>query len=390
MTSALMANYARIPLSFERGEGPYLFEKSGRRFLDFGCGIGVTSLGHAHPHVVDALVKQASSVWHVSNLYNIEPQERLAERLVANSFADRVFFCNSGAEAIEACLKLARIHQHAIGNEKRYRTLTFRNAFHGRTLATIAAGGQAKHLKGFEPVVEGFDQVELNDLEATRAAVTDETAAILIEPMQGEGGINLATPAFLEGLRALADETGVLLIFDEVQSGMGRTGKLFAYEHSGVAPDLMAIAKALGNGFPIGACLTREEIAASMVPGSHGTTFGGNPMATAVGNAVLDVMLEGGFMEHVERMGALLCERLEGLMGNKGVFDEVRGEGLMIGLHCVVPALDVMAALRERGVLALIAEGNMLRLLPPLTIDESHIEEACAALEEACATLGSE
>jgi len=237
-------------------------------------------------------------------------------------------------------------------------------------------------------VVEGFDQIDLNDLEATRAAITDETAAILVEPAQGEGGINIATPAFLKGLRALADETGVLLIFDEVQSGMGRTGKLFAYEHAGVAPDLMAVAKALGNGFPIGACLAREEIAASMVPGSHGTTFGGNPMATAVGNAVLDVMLEDGFMDHVQRMGALLRERLEGLMGNKGVFDEVRGEGLMIGLHCVVPALDVMAALRERGVLALIAEGNMLRLLPPLTIDESHIEEACEALEDACATLG--
>ena len=306
MSTSVMANYGRFDLTFERGEGSYLYTADGARYLDFGCGIGVTSLGHAHPHVVAALEAQSKELWHVSNLYHIPPQTRLAERLTAATFADRVLFCNSGAEAMECAIKLARIYQTSRGAPERYRVVTFRNAFHGRTLATIAAGAQAKHLKGFEPAVDAFDQVDLNDLNATRAAIGDETAALLVEPIQGEGGIHPATDAFLQGLRALADEAGLVLIFDEVQCGVGRTGRLFAHEWAGVTPDIMAVAKALGNGFPIGACLAREDVAAAMVPGSHGTTFGGNPLATAVANAVLDVVLADGFLDTVQKNAALL------------------------------------------------------------------------------------
>ena len=389
MSTSLMANYARFDLTFERGEGAHLFTADGDRYLDFGCGIGVTSLGHAHPRAVAALEAQAQRLWHVSNLYEIEPQARLADRLAAHSFADRVFFCNSGAEAVEAALKLARITQTSRGAPERYRVVTFRNAFHGRTLATIAAGGQAKHLKGFEPAVDAFDQVDLNDLDAARAAVTDRTAALLVEPVQGEGGIHVADDAFLRGLRALADEAGLVLIFDEVQCGVGRTGRLFAHEWAGVAPDVMSVAKALGNGFPIGACLAREAVAAALVPGSHGTTFGGNPLACAVGNAVLDVVLADGFLDHVRETGAALKERLATLAGNGAVFTGVRGRGLMLGLDCVVPNLDLLAALRENRLLALPADGNVLRMLPPLTVGAAEIDEACDALARACAAVES-
>ena len=261
--------------------------------------------------------------------------------------------------------------------------VTFRNAFHGRTLATIAAGGQAKHLKGFEPAIDAFDQVDLNDLDATRAAIGDETAALLVEPVQGEGGVFPASDDFLQGLRGLADEAGLVLIFDEVQCGVGRTGRLFAHEWAGVTPDIMAVAKALGNGFPIGACLAREEVAAAMVPGSHGTTFGGNPLASAVGNAVLDVVLGDGFLDKVQEMGTLLTERLTALAGNKSVYTGVRGRGLMLGLECVTPNMELFAALRENKLLALPADGNVLRMLPPLTIGEAEIDEACDALERA-------
>ena len=389
MSTSLMANYARFDLTFERGEGSYLYTDDGARYLDFGCGIGVTSLGHAHPHVVAALESQSRSLWHVSNLYQIPPQARLAERLTAATFADRVLFCNSGAEAMECALKLARIYQTSRGAPERYRTITFRNAFHGRTLATIAAGGQAKHLKGFEPSVDAFDQVDLGDLEAAKAAIGHETAAILVEPVQGEGGVHPASDEFLRGLRALCDEAGLVLIFDEVQCGVGRTGRLFAHEWAGVAPDVMAVAKALGNGFPIGACLAREEVAAAMVPGSHGTTFGGNPLASAVGNAVLDVVLADGFLESVRETGAKLAERLTAIAGNGSVYTGVRGRGLMLGLECVVPNMELLTALRENKVLALPADSNVLRLLPPLTVAEAEIDEACAALERACAQVGS-
>jgi acetylornithine/N-succinyldiaminopimelate aminotransferase len=387
VSSALVQNYARIDIAFERGEGPYLYAEGGRRYLDFASGIGVNSLGHAHPHVTQVLKDQADKVWHVSNLYNIEPQARLAERLVANSFADRAFFCNSGAEAVEAALKMARIYHSTRGEEGRYRVLTFAHAFHGRTLATISAGGQAKHLDGFGPRVEGFDQVALNDLDAAKAAIGPETAAILVEPVQGEGGIHPADAAFLAGLRALADENGLLLIYDEIQCGMGRTGKLWAYEWSGVAPDVLTAAKALGNGFPIGAVLATEAVAKTLVPGKHGTTFGGNPLATAVANAVLDEMLAPGFLDHVERMGKLLRARLESLIGNKRVFSEVRGAGLMLGLQCTKSNLDLMAALRAEGLLSVVADGNVVRLLPPLIIGEAEIDEACAAIERAAAAI---
>jgi len=383
VSTSLMANYGRFDLTFERGEGSYLYSADGERYLDFGCGIGVTSLGHAHPHVVAALEDQAKQLWHVSNLYHIPPQARLAEQLTAASFADRVLFCNSGAEAVECALKLARIYQTSQDAPERYRAVTFRNAFHGRTLATIAAGGQAKHLKGFEPTVDAFDQVDLGDLDATRAAVGDETAAIMVEPVQGEGGVYPASDEFLQGLRAICDESGLLLIFDEVQCGVGRTGRLFAHEWAGVTPDIMAVAKALGNGFPIGACLAREEVAAAMVPGSHGTTFGGNPLACAVGNAVLDVVLGDGFLDTVRNNGALLTERLTALAGNKSVYTGVRGRGLMLGLECVIPNMELLTALRENKVLALPADGNVLRMLPPLTIGEAEIDEACDALERA-------
>ena len=389
MSSALVQNYARIDVAFERGEGAYLYANDGRRFLDFASGIGVTSLGHAHPEVTKALKDQADKVWHVSNLYNIDPQTRLAERLVAHSFADRAFFCNSGAEAVEASFKMARIYHSTNEDTARYRVVTAANAFHGRTLATIAAGGQAKHLDGFGPRVDGFDQIALNDLKAAKAAVGPETAAIIVEPVQGEGGIHLADPDFLAGLRALCDEAGILLIYDEIQCGMGRTGKLWAHEWSGVAPDIMTLAKALGNGFPIGAVLATEAVAEALVPGKHGTTFGGNPLATSVANAVLDEMLADGFLDHAERMGALLRKRLEGLIGNKRVFSEVRGVGLMLGLQCTDSNLELMAALRDEGVLSVVADGNVLRLLPPLIIGEAEIDEACAAVERACAAIES-
>ena len=389
MSTSLMANYGRFDLTFERGEGSYLYTADGARYLDFGCGIGVTSLGHAHPHVVAALETQSKELWHVSNLYHIPPQARLAERLTAASFADRVLFCNSGAEAMECAIKLARIYQTSRGEPERYRVVTFRNAFHGRTLATIAAGAQAKHLKGFEPAVDAFDQVDLNDLEATRAAIGDETAALLVEPIQGEGGVHPATDEFLQGLRALADEAGLVLIFDEVQCGVGRTGRLFAHEWAGVTPDIMAVAKALGNGFPIGACLAREEVAAAMVPGSHGTTFGGNPLATAVANSVLDVVLADGFLDTVQRNAAILTERLTALAGNMSVYTGVRGRGMMLGLECVVPNMELLGALRENKVLALPADSNVLRMLPPLNIGESEIDEACDALERALSQVGS-
>ncbi len=388
MTASVMPTYARADLVFERGEGPYLYTADGERYLDFGCGIAVTSLGHAHPHLVEALKGQAERLWHTSNLYRIEGQERLAERLVADSFADTVFFGNSGAEAIECALKTARRYHFANGQPERFRTITFTGAFHGRTLATIAAGGQAKHLEGFGPAADGFDQVPLHDSNALRAAITGETAAIIIEPVLGEGGIYPVDPEFLKAIRAAADEFGLLVIYDEIQCGMGRTGKLFAYEWSGVAPDIMAVAKALGGGMPIGACLATEKAASGMVPGTHGSTFGGNPLATAVGNAVLDVMEAPGFMAGVEQRAKTLRKRLEETIAkHPDVLEEVRGLGMMLGIKAVVPAGDLVAAMRDRHVLAVPAGDNVMRFLPPLVIEDSHIDEAITALEDACVAL---
>ena len=299
MITPVMPTYARWDVAAERGEGCYLYAADGRKFLDFTSGIAVTSLGHCHPHLIDAVTEQARKLWHVSNLFQIPGQQRLAERLVTNSFADTVFFNNSGAEAVELSIKVARKYQSHIGHPERYRVIGCHGSFHGRSFATLAAAGAEAYLKGFGPVMDGFDHVAFNNLNEMRAAITEHTAAILVEPVQGEGGVRAPSDDYLKGLRDICDEFGLLLVYDEVQCGMGRTGRLFAHEWAGVPPDIMAVAKALGNGFPIGACLATEQAAAGMVAGTHGSTFGGNPMAVACGNAVLDVMLEPGFFERV-------------------------------------------------------------------------------------------
>jgi len=382
--TSLYNTFARVDLSFVRGEGAWLEGSDGRRYLDFGSGIAVNSLGHAHPHLVAALTEQAGRVWHVSNVFRIPEGERLAARLAEASFCERVFFTNSGAEALECAIKTARRYQFGIGRPERFRIVTFEGAFHGRTLATIAAGGQEKYLEGFGPKVEGFDQVPFGDLEAVEAAIGPETAAILIEPIQGESGIRPASPAFLRALRALADKHCLLLVFDEVQCGLGRTGKLFAHEWSGVTPDVLAVAKGIGGGFPLGACLATGVAAEAMVAGTHGTTFGGNPLAMAVGNAVLDVVLAPGFLDEVARTGLLLKQRLAAVVdGHPRVFELVRGEGLMLGLKCRVPPADVIAAMRAEGLIAVGAGDNVVRLLPPLIVREAEIDAAMPMLEAA-------
>jgi len=388
--SALLPTYARSGLSFARGEGAFLFTETGERYLDFSSGIAVTALGHAHPHLVEALTEQAKKVWHVSNLHHIAEQERLGERLCAATFADRVFFANSGAEAVEASIKAARRYHYVNGAPERYRLVTFEGAFHGRTLATIAAGGQAKHLEGFGPPVDGFDQVSGFDIKAVEAAIGDETAGVLLEPIMGEGGMREVPYRFLQDLRALCDEKGILLVLDEVQTGVGRTGRLYAHEWAGITPDIMASAKGLGGGFPIGACLTTEAVGQAMTPGSHGSTFGGNPLAMAVGNAVLDVVLAPGFLERVAQMGLRLKQRLAGLADEHGdVLAEVRGQGLMIGLKCKVENLKLLAGLRDRGMLSVQAGDNVVRLLPPLIVGEEEIDLACTTIDAACSALKS-
>ncbi len=388
---SILPVYKRAPVHFERGEGAYLFDRDGRRYLDFCSGIAVTLLGHAHPHLVEVLKAQAEKLWHCSNLYGIDEQERLADRLVGHSFADTTFFCNSGAEALECAIKMARRYHFQREQPERTRIITFEGAFHGRTLATISAAGQEKYLEGFRPGLPGFDSVPLGDLTAVIDAIGDETAAILIEPIQGEGGIRRVEPAFLDDLRQLCDDHGLLLLFDEVQCGMGRTGKLFAYQWSGIAPDVMALAKGLGGGFPIGACLATARAASGMTPGCHGSTFGGNPLACAVGNGVLDVLLEGGFMDHVQAIAGRLRERLEQLVAAyPRIFTGVRGDGLMLGLQCTPPNADLSAKLLAHGLLTVPAGDNVLRLLPPLIIEEAQIDEAVSVLEEVCQELAGE
>lgn len=388
MNSPLLQTYARAAVSFEKGEGAWLISRDGERYLDFGGGIAVTSVGHAHPHLVEALTEQAKKVWHVSNLVQIPEGERLAKRLVDATFADVVFFTNSGAEANEAAIKMARKYHAAKGHPERFRILTFEGAFHGRTLATIAAGGQKKYLEGFGPKVEGFDQVPFGDHEAMRAAITPETAAIMIEPIQGEGGIRVIPNQCLRGLRELCDEHGILLIFDEIQTGVGRTGKLFAYEWTGVAPDIMSVAKGIGGGFPMGACLATAEAGSGMTVGTHGTTFGGNPLAMAVGNAVLDVVLAPGFLENVERLGLLFTQRLAELKDrHPAVIAEIRGAGLMLGLRTVVPNTEFTVAAREEKLLVIPAGDNVVRLLPPLVITDADAAEAMERLERTCTRI---
>ena len=383
-----MPTYARADLVIERGEGMYLYAADGRRLLDFGAGVAVVSLGHCHPHLVAALQKQAATLWHCSNLYRIPGQERLAERLVAASFADSVFFSNSGLEAMECGLKMVRRYHDETGNPDRYRVVVCSDAFHGRSLATLAAGGQAKHLKGFDPVVDGFDRVAYGNLNETRAAITPRTAAILVEPVQGEGGLRAAPPGYLKSLRAIADEFGLLLFLDEVQTGMGRTGKLFAHEWDDIKPDIVAVAKGLGGGFPVGATLAVEKVAKVMTAGSHGSTFGGNPLAMAAANAVLDVMLADGFLERVRATGATLKREAEVLRrSHPRVIAEVRGIGLMIGLKMAPDNAAVANALMNAGLLTVVAGDNVIRLVPPLIVEDAHVHDAVAIMDPVFAAL---
>ena len=384
MTSHLLPTYARIDLAFERGDGPWLFAADGERYLDFTAGVAVNGLGHAHPRLTEALNAQAQKLWHVSNLFRIPEAERLAERLCAETFADLVFFCNSGAEAMECCIKVARKYQYASGRPERHRFITFEGAFHGRTLATLAAGGQKKYLEGFGPIVEGFDQLPFGDLDAVRRAVRPETAAILIEPIQGEGGVRVAPTSFLRGLRELCDQHDLLLVFDEVQTGIGRTGSFFAYQRCGIAPDVMGIAKAIGGGFPLGACLATTQAAKGMTAGTHGSTFGANPLAMAVGNAVLDVVLAPGFLDKVRRSAILLRQRLAEIKDrHPDVVRDLRGEGLLLGLVAACPNDELVAAMRAEKLLAVAAGDNVVRMLPPLTIEEPEIADAIDRIDRA-------
>jgi acetylornithine/N-succinyldiaminopimelate aminotransferase len=384
MISALMPNYNRAELAFERGEGAYLFDTAGRRFLDFGAGIATSSLGHAHPRLTAAIAEQAGRVIHVSNLYRIPQAERLAQRFVDASFADSVLFCNSGAEANEGMVKAMRKTMSDAGSQERYRVICFEGAFHGRTLAMLAATGNAKYLAGFGPEVDGFDHVPFNNLNALKAAITQETAGILIEPVQGEGGVRPAQLQFLRDLRATCDEFGILLGLDEVQSGMGRTGKLFAHEWAGIAPDVISIAKGIAGGFPMGAILAKEKVAKALAPGSHGTTFGGSPLACAAANAVLDVLLAPGFLNNVQATSDYLWQGLEALAArHPQVFTGVRGAGLLVGLKCAVPNSLVQDAALAEGLLTVAAGDNVLRLAPPLIIGRPECDEALFLLDRA-------
>ena len=391
MISALLPNYARADLAFERGEGAWLWTVDGRRFLDFGSGIATASIGHGHPHLAKAIADQAAKVMHVSNLYRIPQAEKLAQRLVDASFADSVFFCNSGAEANEGMIKMMRRAMYDSGKEERYRIICFEGAFHGRTLATLAATGNPHYLHGFGPVVEGFDHVPFNNMNAVRDAIGPNTCGIIVEPIQGEGGIRAADMQFLRDLRAVCDEYGIILGMDEVQSGMGRTGKLFAHEWAGITPDVMSAAKGIGGGFPLGAVLAKEQFAKALVPGTHGTTYGGNPLACTAGNAVLDVILAPGFIEDVERKGRKLGDALTQVAKDfPTVFADARGMGLLRGLKCVVPQGQVQAACTAEGLMAITAGENVLRLAPPLVVTDSDIDQGVAMLRAAATKVAAE
>ena len=390
MTSHLLPTYARVNLAFVRGEGAWLTTTDGERYLDFTAGVAVNALGHAHPHLIEALTAQAKELWHVSNLYRIPQAERLAERLCAATFADLVFFANSGAEAMECAIKVARKYHAASGDPDRFRIITFEGAFHGRTLATLAAGGQKKYLEGFGPVAEGFDQVPFVDIEAVKRLIGPQTAAVLIEPIQGEGGVRVAPPQALQALRKLCDEHGLLLVLDEVQCGVGRSGELFAHQRIGIKPDIMGIAKAIGGGFPLGACLATAEAAKGMTAGTHGSTFGGNPLAMAAGNAVLDVVLAPGFLDHVRRCTVLFNQRLAELKDrHSSLIAEVRGEGLLLGLRAVRSSAELVDEFRAEKLLTVAAGDNVVRLLPPLIIAEAEIGEAVARIDRALTRIST-
>lgn len=384
MIPSLLPTYNRANLAFEKGEGSWLLTRGGARYLDLGAGIAVNALGHAHPALVEALTEQAGKLWHTSNLYEIPGQQALADRLVEATFADTVFFTNSGTEACELAVKMARKYWHDKGSPERVEIIGFHDSFHGRSSAGIAAAGGEKLVKGFGPLLPGFKHLALGDMEALTETVSDQTAAIILEPVQGEGGIIPVADDTLRAIRALCDETGTLLIYDEVQCGMGRTGRLFAHEYSGATPDIMMVAKGIGGGFPLGAVLATENAASGMVAGTHGTTYGGNPLACAVGNKVMEIVADDAFLAEVNRKSGLLRQKLEGLIAaHPGVFEELRGQGLMLGIKCKAANLDVVAAGYDAHVLTVPGGDNVLRLLPPLTITDEEISEAVSRLDEA-------
>ncbi len=383
-----MGTYARQDIVFARGEGVWLETEAGERYLDFGSGIAVNALGHAHPRMIAALTEQAGKLWHTSNLYRVAGQERLAERLVAATFADRVFFCNSGAEACEGAIKAARRYHFVTGHPERWRIVTCSGSFHGRTLATLAAAGNPKYLEGFGPETPGFDHVPYGDLDAVAAAIGPETAAVMIEPVQGEGGVNVGSADYLRGLRTLCDDAGILLVLDEVQTGVGRSGKLFSHEWADIAPDIMAVAKGIGGGFPLGAVLATEAAAQGLTPGTHGSTFGGNPLAMAVGDAVLDVVLAPGFLEAVQQKALRLRQGLARLQDQfPGLVTEVRGQGLLSGIKVAVAPADVVAAARAERVLVVGAGDGVVRILPPLIVADHEISEGIERLSRALAQI---
>ncbi|WP_159946221.1 aspartate aminotransferase family protein [Rhizobium sp. 18065] len=378
----LYQTYNRAPLRFERGEGVWLVTEGGDRYLDFAAGVAVNSLGHAHPHLVEALKAQADKLWHVSNLYDVPGQETLGRRLTEATFADRVFFTNSGAEALECAIKTARRYHFTKGHPEKFHIITMEGAFHGRTIATIAAGGQEKYLEGFGPKAPGFDQVPFGDIDAVKATISDATAAILVEPVQGEGGIRAIPVEMLRELRAICDEHDLLLILDEVQSGVGRTGKFFAHEWSGITPDIMAVAKGIGGGFPLGACLATEEASIGMKAGTHGSTYGGNPLAMAVGNAVLDIVLADGFLDQVRDVALVFRQGLASLQDRfPDVIAEIRGEGLMLGIKAKGPNTELLMAMRDQHLLGVPAGDNVIRLLPPLVTTAEEARDGLRRIE---------
>ena len=391
MFPALLPTYNRTDVAFVRGEGSYLFAEDGKRYLDFGAGIAVNAFGYANPALIKALTEQAQLLWHTSNLYRVPGQESLSQKLVASTFADTVFFTNSGTEAIELAIKMARRHHFVNGQPDRFHIVSFEGAFHGRTMAAINAGGNEKYLEGFGPRMAGFDQVPLGDLDALKKIVGPHTAALIIEPLQGEGGVRPVAPEFLRALRKLCDDTGMLLIFDEIQTGVGRTGKLFAYEWLGLEPDIMTVAKGIGGGFPLGAVLATAEAADGMTVGTHGTTYGGNPLAMAVGNAAIDLVLAPGFLDHVNKVANYLHQQLGALVaGHPDLFEGVRGQGLMIGLKMKTPSAEFLAAARANGLIVLPAGDNVVRLLPPLTLSEDEAREGMELLSKTASQLDAQ
>ncbi|SEN50064.1 acetylornithine aminotransferase apoenzyme [Paracoccus alcaliphilus] len=390
MISHVLPTYNRAPVAFERGEGAWAIATDGTRYLDLGAGIAVNVLGHANPELVAALTEQAGRIWHVSNLYQIPQQERLADLLVEKTFADTAFFTNSGTEAAELAIKMVRRYWHDAGQPDRIEILTFEGAFHGRSTGAIAAAGSEKMTAGFGPLMPGFRTLPWGDIEALKAAITDRTAAVLLEPIQGEGGIRPLPDADLREIRALCDQTGALLVLDEVQCGMGRTGRLFAHEYAGITPDIMMVAKGIGGGFPLGAVLATEKAAKPMIAGTHGSTYGGNPLACAVGSRVMEIVADDAFLAEVNRKSALFRQKLEGLVAaHPQVFEGVRGQGLMLGLKCRVAPADLVKAGYARQILTVPAADNTLRLLPPLNISDEDIAEAVSRLDKAAADLNA-